>query len=285
MTAHELHEPVDAQQHVLAGRPLRPGVLLAETSRFGDDVWRLEHGLLQHHLKALVLDFPSVPERYRLHAKQLCYAMLAGPLPPGERRQNVSTVCSVFSEVRRFLHWLDGRPPEGTRPARPSLAEVTEQDITDFHRHLLTLPGLGARQHARHAVRLLWRYRTGLSDPLRVNPHQVDSWSDSKRARENTTDRIPEPVLGPLITWALRFVDEFAPDILDAEQRWRDYRSRFRNGKRGHNAGISHQLQSYLDDHGRTGRPLPGRPRGTPESAVHRRRDRHQPHRTDAPAP
>lgn len=257
-TASERRALADGEQRVLAERPLRPGVVLADTSRFTSDVWRLEAGLLQQHVKTLALDFTTIPGRYRLHAKQLCYAMLTGPLPPGERRQSLLSIRSVFSELRRFLSWLDSRPPAAGRRAQPDLAELTGSDLADYYRHLLALSSASAREHARRAVRLFWRYRTGVTDPLRIDPHQVESWSRSKRPAENTTDRIPEPVLGPLLGWAIRFVDEFAPDILAANQRWQDYQSRFRNGKRGHNQGIATQLRSYLDDHVRTGRPLPG---------------------------
>lgn len=169
-TRTELHEALDGEHRVLAGRPLRPGVVLAETSRFADDLWRLEHGLLQQHVKTLALNFATVPERYRLHAKQLCYAMLAGPLPPGERRQSLLSIRRVFSELSRFLHWLDTRPPAAEQAAQPDLATLTGGDLTDYHRHLLALPSVSAREHARRAVRLFWRYRTGLADPLLIDP-------------------------------------------------------------------------------------------------------------------
>ncbi|NGY65084.1 hypothetical protein G7043_39845 [Lentzea sp. NEAU-D13] len=257
-TSPDRPELPGGQQWVLAGRPLRPDVELAYTSRFMDEVWRLDPGVLQRHVKTLALDFPTIPGRYRLHAKQLCYAMLAGPLPPGEKRQSLFSIRSAFIDVRRFLSWLDNRPAVAGHPLRPDLARLTTDDLADYHRHLLTLPNASASEHARRVVRLFWRYRTGLADPLSIDPHQVESWSRPKRPAENTTDRIPEPVLWPLLGWALRFVDEFAPDILDAHQRWLDYRSRFRNGKRGHNPGAAAQLQSYLDDHVHAGYPLPG---------------------------
>lgn len=188
-TTPEVHEAPGGDPWVLAGRPLQPGVALPETSRFADEVWRLEPGLLQQHVNTLALDFATVPERYRPHAKQLCYAMLAGPLPPGERRQSLLSIRSVFSELRRFLLWLDTRPPASQRPARPDLADLTGGDLTDYHRHLLALSNASAREHARRALRLFWRYRTGLSDPLRIDPHHVESWSHSKRPREHDRSR------------------------------------------------------------------------------------------------
>jgi hypothetical protein len=49
---------------------LRTGIALADTSRFGDDVWRLETAVLQRHVASLTLRFAMAPPRYRLHAKQ-----------------------------------------------------------------------------------------------------------------------------------------------------------------------------------------------------------------------
>lgn len=48
-----LHDLPAEDDFVLAGRRLRPGVTLAQTSRFGEDVWRLEPGVLQHHVGTL----------------------------------------------------------------------------------------------------------------------------------------------------------------------------------------------------------------------------------------
>ncbi|MFC0112352.1 hypothetical protein [Kibdelosporangium aridum] len=200
----DLRDLPGEQDLVLAGRPLRSGVVLAETSRFADDVWRLEPAVLQRHVRSLALTFATVPQRYRLHAKQLCYAMLAGPLPAGEKRQSPVGIRGMLNDLRRFLRWLDARTPGPGQPPQPALTELTMQDLVDYNRHLLSLNNFGTRENARRAVRLLWRYRRGLTDPLTIDPQHIDSWVRQRRPLENATNRIPEPVLRSLFTWALR---------------------------------------------------------------------------------
>jgi hypothetical protein len=81
-----------ANPYVLASRPLRPGARQAATSRFGDDIWDLTPALLQRHKNALILNFPTLPARFRQAAKDLCYALLAGDLPSGERESSPDTI-------------------------------------------------------------------------------------------------------------------------------------------------------------------------------------------------
>lgn len=254
----DLRDLPTTEDLVLAARPLRPGITLAATSRFGEDLWRLEPAVLQRHVASLTLRFTTVPARYRLHAKQLCYAMLSGPLPAGEKRHSPVGVHGALAGLRRFLRWLDTRPATPGRLAGPALAELTPRDLDDYNRHLLTIRHIGTRQHAQRAVRLLWRYRRGLSDPIPMDPHHADGWVGAHRPRENTTDRIPEPVLAAVIGWAVRFVDQFSPDILAANAWTQDFRSRQSNGLRGRTTGARDDLQSYLDSHVQSGRPLPG---------------------------
>ena len=45
---------------------------------------------------SMMLDFTTLPARYRLTVKHLCYALLSGPLPPGERRVSTTTVVRIF---------------------------------------------------------------------------------------------------------------------------------------------------------------------------------------------
>jgi hypothetical protein len=64
-TASGLHD-LD-QVLVLAGRPLRPGVVLEDTARFGDEVWALSPAQHQRHRRSVVLNFALFPPGYRLN--------------------------------------------------------------------------------------------------------------------------------------------------------------------------------------------------------------------------
>ncbi|MCX4683001.1 hypothetical protein [Kitasatospora purpeofusca] len=63
--------------------------------------------------------------------------------------------------------------------------------------------------------------------------------------------------MGPLLGWALRFIDEFSPDVLVADAHWRAARTR--NYRQPNNAGgFGLRLRALMDDHIASGRPLPG---------------------------
>lgn len=203
-TEPPLSDPVLGEHHVLTGLWLRPGYSLTDTSQFRDDAWRLEPAVAQAHVRSLVVSFDTLADRYRLPAKELCLAMLSGPLPAGERRQSAVGIRGTFIEVRKFLHWLAERTPAHTdREQMPALSLLTAADVLDYHHYLMTLPvGVGSRENSRRAVCMLWRYRTCLTDTLTFDPRRIDGWTMSKAGTtENATGRIPEPVLGPLITW------------------------------------------------------------------------------------
>ncbi|WP_329160515.1 hypothetical protein OHB49_13635 [Streptomyces sp. NBC_01717] len=243
---------------VLHGRPLRPGIDLAETSRFSDEVWRLRPALHMKGRRALILDFRRIPEPFRPTAKQLCYTMLSGPLPPGERRGAIDSIYVLLAELIRFFRWLDERP----HPRCRSLSTLVGSDLLDYQHYLLAQfpESWTARQRARAKVRKLWHWRQCLDDPLSFDPWHVDGWGEQKgeRRRENATDRIPEEVFGPLFVWATRFIDDFAADILGADQEWQ--RLRFSppalSGKPDseQDRAIRDMLQTYIS----SGRPLPG---------------------------
>ncbi len=123
-----------ADPYVLASRPLRPGSRGAGTSRFGDDVWDLTPALLQRHKNSLILNFPSLPARFRPTAKDLCYALLARDLPPGERESSPDTVSVYFTALKQFLTWADQR-------GIPALRTVTAADLDAYNDHLLASAG------------------------------------------------------------------------------------------------------------------------------------------------
>ena len=247
---------------VLAGRPLRQGTDLAATARFADDQWRLQPAALQRHVGPLIVNFDRLPERYRLHGKQLIYAMIAGPLPQDERQQGIRTIHSKLVGLQRFFTWLAARPLTGSDQTGPPLSTLSADDLLDYEHHLHTL-GLSAQgiSNSRVAVGLLWRYRANLTDPIQVDLRHVTQWGRKPKTHvENITDRIPERVLAPLLAWSLRFVDEFSRDITAAVDHNHTYLRQLEASISGRvdRAGVTARLENYLAGltHHRT--PVPG---------------------------
>ncbi|MFI7356185.1 hypothetical protein ACIBTP_19830 [Streptomyces avidinii] len=252
-TAVTLKDP-----YVLHGRPLRPGARLEDTSRYSHDVWHLAPARLKIHEYSMILNFLSLPQRFRPAVKQLFYALLSLKPPDGEPSPTIATIRGMFTEMRRFLMWLDKRWP----PERNELSVLSSSDLEDYGKHLLArFPNnRSQRESSRGGVRLLWRWRLQMGEhALRFEPLHLDGWRESSSTGrgENKTDRLPEEVLGPLFVWALRFIDDFAPDILKADREWRASRKK-RVGRYLERSAVGSRLQAILDEYVAVGRPLPG---------------------------
>ncbi|MGK5738901.1 hypothetical protein [Micromonospora sp. URMC 103] len=263
-TASNPVHPFD-EVFVFHNRPLREGTSLQDTARFSDDAWPLAPVTLQRQERGLVLHFEMVPARYRRVAKIVCYTLLSGDLPPGEPRPSITSIVGIFYKIRSFLTWLERRPVHPPRASPPRIAETTDADLEDFQRHLLsTFSGHQYRLSHRSAVRYLWRLRQILGEhALPFDPLLLPGWGETprRRAAENATDRIPEHVHAPLLVWSLRFIDDFAPDILAAVDAWRPLRGPRGAASRvgvGRNTGLADDLRRYLDAHIARQQPLPG---------------------------
>ncbi|WP_194908949.1 hypothetical protein [Catenulispora rubra] len=255
-----LSEPIGDDPFVLRARRLRPGVLLQATARFSSPVWDLSPALLKENASALRLYFDTIPDRFQNAARRLFEALLSGPLPDGEIRPDIARIRQTFTGLKTFLVWLDAR----WLPERAGLGHLTGEDLEAYVRHLLTVMPDRPRRRVtlRRQVRLLWHWRSALGpDALRFDPLMVDGWLETTGAhgRENSTARIPEPVLGALLAWALRFVDDFAEDILRAEQLRRRLRAPLEQTGRLKPGEAVARIRAALDEHVADDRPLPGR--------------------------
>jgi hypothetical protein len=243
------------QDYVLSGRPLRPGTSLESTSRFGDGWWDLQPAQLQHQAKALSLNFENVPERYRADAKNLFLLLLNGPHPAGIAEMSIGTIRQKFSALASFWRWLDDRAA-GTGPG---MAALTGRDLEDYHRHVLaTTRSRSQRAQRKSAVRLLWFYRRQVSDGLAFDPSHLEDWAEphADGRGENRTGRIPESVMGPLLAWSLRFVRDFADDILRAAAEAAPLHAA---GQRARGLHLRKSaLAGLLAQYEAEGRPLPG---------------------------
>ncbi|MCR2818921.1 hypothetical protein NQ166_08785 [Microbacterium sp. zg.Y1090] len=258
MTGPQKRRALGAEQSfVLRERPLRDGYELRDTARYADAEWQLAPASVQKQARGLTLRFNRVPEQFRGMHRWLMFTMLSGVLPPGEDRASIPTIIATHYSLITFYRWLDLE--NGGRP----MSTVTGSNLERYQLHLLLkYPGSYGRRHAlRAAVRYLWRYRQCLgSDGLTSDPIRVRGWGEahsSSGSGENSTPRIPELVHSRLLVWALRFVDDFADDILQASDRWEDLRVIRRRSYTPQGVTAS-KIAAYLQDRVDAGRPLPG---------------------------
>lgn len=255
-------DEVTPHTRVLHAHTLRPGFGLEDTSRFMDDIWDLTPACHKLHERSLTLHFGTLPVCYRHTAKMLCYAVLSGPLPPGETRPKIATVRSLFTALKGFLQWLD-------RHGGPPIGALTGGDLEAYQKYLLKEhpKSASARQDGRRAARHFWRFRTALGEEaLSFDPRHLDDWGESREASaENVTARIPEEVHGPLLAWALKFIDDFSTDILTADATWRAARRPLpaKEWALRHGRPVRQAVEELIAQHIAENRPLPGH-RGRP---------------------
>ncbi len=268
-------ERIDDDAVVFGDRPSRDGVARAATARFGDPVWDLSPAIFQRHSRTLILNFAAVPERFRPATKELFFVLLAGEPPPGQPRLHVVTIRGHFGKVVGFLTWADQR-------GVATLGALTAADLAAYQDHLHKRPGATAqwRQRQRHVVRLFWVYRARLTvdaDRLLFDPDGLAAWDDESSwtgRGENRTARIPEAVLGPLLGWALRWVDEFANDVVAAQDEWTALNANTsvnrRRRRRPRARDVQAQLEALLARYRADRRPLPAMASGVNRSHLAR---------------
>jgi integrase len=263
-----LAQPIPADALILAGRELRDDVNLSDTCRFGAEAWELGPASHQAHYRGVGLDFTKLPERFRLTAKELFYALLSADPPAGESQLAISSVRRLFGPVKKFLDWADQHEFR-------TLVSITHRDLTSYQRWLLTT-ALTREQRVVHrrTARLFWVYRDNLSsDRLTFDPRRLPAWSTDNVSAirgENKTDRIPEQVISPLLVWSLRWVNDFSSDIIAARTEWWQLHQR---GWKLKSRAIPEQIQpaapgtgkqpiedltELLDQYRTAGRPMPG---------------------------
>lgn len=242
---------------VLGKRPLRRDTARRTTSRFVDDVWDLTPAVLQDTANCLRIRFSTLPAVFRPVAKDLFFALLAHKPPPGLNELTVTTIHGLFGAARAFLTWAQTM-------GAASISGVTPDLLRRYNHDLIAQGGsIERRDHKRRAVRLFWLYRDALpeGDRLALDPLLVDDWIEGgagRRGRENTTPRIPEAVMGPLLVWALRFVHDFSDNIFAGLAEWTALHTRRHCQTSSDGRGARDRLTVLLDRYRAADRPLPG---------------------------
>jgi len=145
----------------------------------------------------------------------------------------IRTISHVPANLTRFFAFLQDRGVD-------RLSCVTQGDFDSF---LATLLDDSIRIDTRHdeliEVRRLWVYRSLL--PVEHRFPDAVPWDDEEISdlvgkrdytEENRTPRIPEATMASLLSWAIRFVEDFAGDILTAHERYLELCNRNPDGRR-----------------------------------------------------
>jgi hypothetical protein len=268
VTALPLHDGDD--WHIPADAPVAPAGHLPDgtgpgrLSRFGDDIWDLSPLARREHEPGRRINWASFPPVLRGSFKRAGWALITLPTPEAllERaatsrveHPSTGTIAAVTEQWRRYATWLAARGIAG-------LAEVDAACHEEWAAHLARQPAANrTRAQALDAVSTLWGFAPHLppGDRIPMPSWEAGGTRDYLPAEdgrnENATAPIHPAVMSPLLVWALRFTEDFAPDILAALAEQQRLRSRIAARRRPDAAA---RLATLLAGHARAGTPLPG---------------------------
>ncbi|MET9736061.1 hypothetical protein ABZZ79_37195 [Streptomyces sp. NPDC006458] len=151
------------------------------------------------------------------------------------------------------------------------LCDITGDDLDRYRAHVLDLArSPGRRAHLLHAVRVLWAYRDHLPASCRVAGSRPFGAASSLeladavvKTRHNRTLRIPPETMEALLGWALRMVEDFAPDIHDALSEYRHLMNGThpvtRSFAPGRGTPVADRAGAYVRQLAASGGSLPGK--------------------------
>ncbi len=263
---------------VLVNRDLRPGTDVSRLSRFQDEHWDLNAAVFEDHYHSVALNFALIPARHRQATKFYVWQLLNHPECRDARgrrgRQSaVVTIANGFTTGLQFvLRWLD-------KQGVTSFDQVTN-DLLDDYLDSLEEEDIPLRSRYRRLteVRRLWAYRDVLPEAMRLPDAPPWAGEDTQdllagkrsRSMDNRTRRIGEPTMQMLLSWAIRFIEDFADDILAAHAESVELHARTTMGRRRagprhhrqprHRSGeLAPKVTAYLEDLRARGEALPGR--------------------------
>lgn len=206
---------------VLASAPLKKDFDRSCLSRYGDASWDLGPAVFRENARRchVTVHFGSVEDVGTREAiREFLYARLNVDVPGHRKKLPPACVRQIFNRARRFFEFVRGEL------GAVDLSRVDQQLLDHYARHLQT--GCSRRPvivgHLLEVPVDLHAYR----DHLPSRGLSFQPWNGRaparvagyRHVRENRTPRMPEEVIAPLLTWSIRYVTEFAPDIFAARE-------------------------------------------------------------------
>lgn len=232
-------------------------------TRFDDPVWNLSPLLsapTSVERTAVKLKHWQVPTPFRDELRRYAFARLFN-MPPlaarkRARRPNAQTVAAEFNKLRRFADWLVLRGV--TSPSKTTQKHLDLYLSQMMDRQLSP----GTLSQFQSSVTKAYDYRdmTG-SVWFDFKPWKGRHISRPTGRTENSTPRIPEPILGDLLKWALFYTEVAWPDIEAATLEWESFRNKRRVSRRpGDPESRKDRLRAYIDRLRQEGRGIPAHP-------------------------
>jgi hypothetical protein len=229
-------------------------------SRYGDRSWDLSP-LAGPSIAGQSLNLESFGAPLRETFRRAAWALIN--LPIGQdlldrvgsnrvRWPSVGTMMLTFQAWRGVDAWLSER--DITR-----LCDVRQDDLQDYAAAVATRRNAPVK--ALYSVSLLWGYAPHLleHDRMVMPPWEDGAMRDYLPTRaggiENNTPPIHPAVMSPLLIWAMRFVDEFAEDILAA---WQERQRLTALIPAQADPGARQRIRDVVNRHREQGQPLPG---------------------------
>lgn len=253
----------NADAIVLASVPLREDTDRDCLSRFGDDRWDMAPAIFHPRARRAtnILDFTDIDCPVgQLTAKEYIFAGLNAR--PGDKaaRLRPSSARVTLLHLQRFMRYV--REQHG----RFDVALIDQEMLDAYRSMLLTTTSAGSSAFARYLKPIVDLRRLG--SVLTYGGLDFPPWGGrtlsrvagrkGSKAQENRTPRIPEPVIGALLHWSLKYIDVFSSDIfaaraeLTALKARRAARPRFRK-----KADVLDRVNAWVKDRRRSGRGIP----------------------------
>ena len=250
---------------VLATHTLRSDVDHARLSRFGEDRWDLAPAIFRENipLGLLSVDFGVIADSLqRLTAKEFIWARMneASPLPM-QRRMAPTMARMTLAGIVGFMAYV-------AREHGVFSMQAVDQVLLDAYLAMLKSERGRTKDRIAHILNypiLLDRYGPYLT----LGGFSCRPWRGRSAARvagvprqalavENRTPRIPEPVIGALLRWSLKYIDLFSVDIVGARNDLEALRAA-RDNATSIGAGLTDRLDLYIGCRCASGRGIPVR--------------------------
>ncbi|MFE9950970.1 integrase [Streptomyces sp. NPDC005531] len=236
--------------------------------RYGDENWSLL-ALTQNPSQADdLIQWRWFSEVFREPFRYASWTMINYPLPDVDvarqgaamrSKLSVGRLMKTVNQWSLFARWLEGH-------GITKLSEVTAEDLTEYGFHLKKVRGLARNTATSHLIGLsrLHYYGQGylpevdrLLEPPWVTEGMDDYLPAATPLGANITEPIVPATMGPLLVWAMRFVEEYADDILAAAAEHRRLIAVAEALNGPIKAGAGQRLVTYLEQLEAEGKPVP----------------------------